>query len=183
MEVTLTWQGSQLLPHIPAQGEPFASFYLQRLGSADAVRARQAQVQQAAAAVGLAIDLTAIERMPNTADAHRLLERAAALGSALQRDALLERLFSAYFQRGEDLGCQDTLLTIAQACGFDRAAVADCLRGDASPYVGNGAALVKSVPYFRINRLLTISGAQPAAVLFEAMCEALLLDEKERQPS
>ncbi|MNE25247.1 DSBA-like thioredoxin domain protein [compost metagenome] len=144
---------------------------------------RQAQVQQAAAAVGVAIDLANIKRMPNTADAHRLLEHATALGNAAQRDALLERLYSAYFERGEDLGCVETLLAIAQSCGFDRATMVDCLYGDGSPYLATGTPVIKSVPYFRFNQLLTISGAQPAAVLFEAMCEALLLDEQERQPS
>ncbi|MNF56312.1 DSBA-like thioredoxin domain protein [compost metagenome] len=180
VEVDLAWQGVQLLPHLPPQGEPFAEFYLQRLGSVEAVRMRQAQVQQAAAAVGVSIDLRGIERMPNTADAHRLMEQAAVLGSAAQRDALLERLFSAYFVRGEDLGCADTLLAIAEECGFDRAALAGCLSGDASPYLGSDTRPVKSVPHFQFDRRLAISGAQPAEALFGAMCEAL---QQERQPS
>lgn len=107
VDITTVWHGVQLLPQLPVQGEPFAEFYLKRLGSAEAVRMRQAQVQQAAMAVGVPIDLSRIATMPNTADAHRLLERATVLGSTAQRDVLLERLFAAYFQYGEDLGCPE----------------------------------------------------------------------------
>jgi predicted DsbA family dithiol-disulfide isomerase len=178
VEIALAWHGVQLLPHLPAQGEPFAEFYLKRLGSVETVRKRQAQVQQAAAAAGLSIDLGSIGKMPNTADAHRLLERCAALGTPAQRDALLERLFAGYFHHGEDLGCSDTLLAIAQACGFDREDVVDCLHGNGSPFIGNPRG-ASSVPYFQFDRNLALTGAQPAEVLLGAMCEALLLSEPE----
>jgi predicted DsbA family dithiol-disulfide isomerase len=173
VEVDLVWHGVQLLPHLPAQGEPFAAFYLNRLGSAEAVRLRQAQVQQAAAVAGLEISLASIATMPNTADAHRLMQRADALATPAQRDALLERLFAAYFEKGEDLGDGDTLLTIAESCGFDRAALADCIRGDGAPFVGltNGAA--GGVPHFIFGQRLAVSGAQPVEVLLKAMNAAL----------
>ncbi|QKE63527.1 DsbA family oxidoreductase [Aquipseudomonas campi] len=171
--VDLVWHGVQLLPHMPAQGEPFAEFYLNRLGSAEAVRMRQAQVQQAAAAAGLEIDLTRIARMPNTADAHRLLQRAEALAEPAQRDALLERLFAAYFQHGEDLGARATLLSIAESCGLERSAVADCLRGDGEPFVGLVNAAAGGVPHFILDRRQSVSGAQPAEVLLAAMLETL----------
>jgi predicted DsbA family dithiol-disulfide isomerase len=180
--VEVFWHGVQLLPHLPAQGEPFAEFYLNRLGSVETVRMRQAQVQQAAAVAGLNIDLTRIDKMPNTADAHRLLERAVKLGSAVQCDLLLDRLFAAYFYNGEDLGCCDTLINIAESCGFDRADVADCLLGNASPYVGCVKA-ASSVPYFHFDRRLAMAGAQPAEVLLDAMCATLLQSDPERQPS
>ena len=63
--------------------------------------------------VGLELDLTAIERMPNTARAHDLLRRVATLGEPALYEALLERLFAAYFQRGEDIGDAATLRALA----------------------------------------------------------------------
>ena len=39
----VTWRSHPLMPHVPKQGLPFAEFYLQRLGTADAVALRQAQ--------------------------------------------------------------------------------------------------------------------------------------------
>jgi predicted DsbA family dithiol-disulfide isomerase len=171
-----------LLPQIPVEGEPFADFYRKRLGNADAVAIRQAQVQQAASAVGLAIDLTRIATMPNTADAHRLLERASTLGNVVQRDVLLERLFAAYFQKGEDLGCRETLLAIARSCGFDAETMADCLMGDTTPFEGLPGAS-SGVPSFQFDRRMTVVGAQPAEALLGAMSQALKESDRERQPA
>ena len=174
VEVELVWHGVQLLPELPVQGESFAEFYLKRLGSAEAVRMRQAQVQQVAATVGVDIDLAAIVRMPNTADAHRLMACAANLGSTAQREALLERLFAAYFHNGEDLGDTASLLAIAATCGFEPAQLAAILRGDGSPFIGEAAGMAgNGVPYFVFDRRLAVSGAQPAEVLLGAMVEAL----------
>nr|WP_239482074.1 DsbA family oxidoreductase [Pseudomonas insulae] len=182
VQVELVWQGVQLLPNIPTQGEPFAAFYLKRLGSPEAVRLRQAQVQQAAAAAGLEINLVGIERMPNTADAHRLLQLASAVATPAQCEALLERLFAAYFQRGEDLGDRATLLAIAVSCGLAPSIVVDCLRGDALPFFGavSGAS---GVPYFVIDRRFAVSGAQPADVLLATLREALAFGVAQGQPA
>ncbi|VVP69765.1 hypothetical protein PS918_00999 [Pseudomonas fluorescens] len=180
VQITTMWHGVQLLPQIPVQGESFADFYRKRLGNADAVTMRQAQVQQAAAAVGLTIDLSNIATMPNTADAHRLLERVSAQGNAVQCDTLLERLFAAYFQKGEDLGCRVTLLAIARSCGIDPEVVADCLKGDATPFDGFPGG-TSGVPSFQFDRRMTVVGAQPAQALLVAMNEALKERDRERQ--
>jgi predicted DsbA family dithiol-disulfide isomerase len=175
VELELAWHGVQLLPYLPAQGVPFVEFNRQRLGSSEAVRVRQTQVRQAAAAVGLNIDFSGINTMPNTADAHRLLERATELGSVAQRDALLERLFAAYFHDGEDLGDSTTLLAIAESSGYPRAALADCLEGARNPFDDGGMG-ARGVPYFIFNRRQAVSGAQPAEVLLQAMQQALAQD-------
>lgn len=175
VEVELAWHGVQLLPDLPAQGVPFVEFYRQRLGSAEAVQKRQAQVRQTAQSVDLSIDFSGISTMPNTADAHRLLERAAELGNVAQRDALLERLFAAYFHRGEDIGNSATLLSIAESCGYPRSALADCLEGARAPY-NDGGMSARGVPYFIFNRRQALSGAQPAEVLLQAMQQALAPD-------
>ena len=179
VQITTQWHGVQLLPQLPAQGEPFADFYRKRLGNAEAVAMRQTQVQQAAAEVGLAIDLSRIATMPNTADAHRLFERASELGNVAQRDLLLERLFAAYFQKGKDLGCRETLLAIARSCGIDAQAVADCLLGDATPFAGSPGAS-GGVPSFQLDRRMTVVGAQPAVALLGAMSQALKDSDQER---
>ncbi|CAM3965851.1 DSBA-like thioredoxin domain protein [compost metagenome] len=173
VEVSLHWRGVQLLPQIARTGQPFEAFYRKRLGSDEAVRLRQAQVRAAAEAAGVDIDFARISRMPNTADAHRLLQRAVALGSPERAEALLAKLFAAYFQQGKDLGDPITLLHIARACGLEPAQVADCLRGDASPFIGANDRAADGVPCFRFNQRLRVSGAQPVAVLLQAMGDAL----------
>ena len=178
--VQLHWLGVQLLPTVPAQGWPFEDFYRKRLGNDDAVAMRQGQVQQAAAAVGLRIDFSRITTMPNTADAHRLFERVGAQGNAVRTDILLERLYAAYFQKGEDLGCRETLLAIARSCGIEAEAVADSLKSDGSHFDGfPGAA--GGVPSFQFDGRLSVVGAQPAEALLGAMRQALKDSDRERQ--
>jgi predicted DsbA family dithiol-disulfide isomerase len=181
LRVEQHWHGVQLLLHLPAEGVPFAAFYLERLGSAEAVSLRQAQVQRAASVAGLDLDLSRIAQMPNTADAHRLLACAAALGQPAQCDALLERLFAAYFQHGENLSDGATLLAIAEACGFDIAQLAPVLRGNGQPYFSATTSdRALSVPHFVFNDSLEVSGAQPAEVLLATMRQALAQQQERR---
>lgn len=171
LPVQVRWQGVQLLPDLPAAGLPFAEFYRKRLGSDDAVRARQAQVQAAAAQAGLRLDLQTIARMPNTANAHRLFAAAHNQASEAQMDALLERLFAAYFFNGEDLGDTDTLLQIAADGALDTAPLSECLSTAQAPYCS--AVIANGVPGFAINDSLRFSGAYPAEQLYRAFLQQL----------
>ncbi|PRN02506.1 disulfide bond formation protein DsbA [Pseudomonas sp. LLC-1] len=174
VEVQVHWQGVQLLPGLPANGVPFSTFYLQRLGSEQAVRERQAQVRAAASVVGEDIDFSRIRRMPNTGNAHRLMQRAGSLLGAPQQEALLARLFIAYFHQGRDLGDSGTLLGIAQSCGLQAAQVVDCLRDDGSPFLEGAGRAGSAVPRYRFNQGPLIAGVRPAEALFAAMNDALL---------
>lgn len=172
-DVTVRWHGVQLLPGLPAEGVPFARFYRERLGSEEAVLQRQAQVYAAAQAVGEQLNFARIRRMPNTANAHRLLQRAQQVAGQAHADALRLRLFQAYFQQGRDLGDRAVLLDIAQAGGLQPARFADCLRDDAAPLAAGEGRAGNGVPSFAFNGRQLISGAQPAEVLYQAMSQAL----------
>ena len=170
--VDLRWHGVQLLPGVPSGGLPFPEFYTQRLGGEDAVRLRQAQVVDAAQRAGIEIDFDRIARMPNTAAAHRALGWCAAHAGAEVHERLLERLFSAYFIDGEDIGDTPALLRLAVACGADA--------GQLAAYLGAGATssaprrgIADGVPCFVFERHVALSGAQPPGVLLEAMHQAL----------
>jgi predicted DsbA family dithiol-disulfide isomerase len=169
------WYPVQLLPDVPEQGLPFAGFYERRLGSAEAVRQRRQQVAQAARSVGLELDLTGIARMPNTARAHRLLRRVASLGEPGVYEALLDRLFAAYLQRGEDIGDAATLEMLALEVGVppDRIANANANAnaGDAAPAPAGHA--IAGVPHFVFNGRRSLSGAQDASLLLVAMGQAM----------
>jgi predicted DsbA family dithiol-disulfide isomerase len=169
IEVSLQWHSVQLIPDVPAAGLDFAEFYLQRLGSAEAVRARQAQVRAAAQAAGVELDFGRIKRFPNTLRAHQLFAFAARHLAADQLEAMLERLFAAYFNRGEDLGDMATVRAIAVEWGLDVSALQtwiDAGQGLPKP-VG-----VPGVPFFVFNRVQALSGAQPPATLLAALQSA-----------
>ena len=144
------WHPVQLLPDVPEQGLPFAEFYERRLGSPEAVRQRRQQIALAARRAGLELDLTAIQRMPNTARAHDLLRRVATLGEPALYEALLERLFAAYFQRGEDIGDAATLRRLAAEVGVPSDRLADATPDDACPAPAEPA--VRGRAAFRVQR-------------------------------
>ena len=169
--VETLWQPMQLLPDVPEQGLPFAEFYERRLGSPEAVQQRRQQVARAARNVDLDLDLTRIERMPNTARAHDLLRRVARLGKPVLYEALLERLFSAYFQRGEDIGDAATLQRLAAEVGVPLDRLAEATADDARRAPAEAA--VTGVPYFVFNARLSLSGAHDAATLLMAMRQAV----------
>ncbi|MDR7134507.1 putative DsbA family dithiol-disulfide isomerase [Lysobacter niastensis] len=158
------WHPVQLLPEAPEQGLAFAELYQTRLGSPQ-------EVELAARRAGLELDMTAIQRMPNTARALDLLRRVAVLGEPALYEALLDRLFAAYFQRGEDIGDAATLRRLAEEVGVPSDRLADAAPDGAC--AAQAAPAVPGVPHFVLNGRLSLSGAHNAAILFEAMSQGV----------
>lgn len=171
IKVDVRFHGMQLLPDVPSQGLPFADFYRRRLGSAEAVQARQAEVREVALGVGLDLDLMSIARMPNTTKAHQLFKACAQGNTSAQLDPLLDRLFAAYFMRGEDLGDSATLCAIAKEYGYDTNSFASCLN-DPSVSFASDFFNTGSVPVFLFNQQLQLTGAHSPDVLFTAIIQA-----------
>lgn len=168
--VSVKWHSVQLIPDVPAEGLDFADFYLQRLGSAEAVRARQAQVHEAARRAGAVVDFARILRFPNTRKAHQLFSFAVSHLAPLETDRLLERLFDAYFNRGEDLGDRTTLQAIAIKHGLDTPELAAWM---ASEQWQPEKIQVPGVPFFLFNQSNQLAGAQPVDVLLAVMLQSI----------
>ena len=108
----------------------------------------------------------------NTLDAHRLLFWAQQQGDA---ERLVEGLFRAQFQQGENVGDRAVLCRVAAEAGYDATAAAVWLASDQ----GREAVLaeeravralgVTSVPTFIIDRRHAVVGAEDPAVLAEAI--------------
>jgi predicted DsbA family dithiol-disulfide isomerase len=171
--VRLRWHSVQLLPQVPAEGLDFVAFYEQRLGSPQAVLARQAQVRQAASQAGVEVHFDRIRRFPNSRSAHQLLALATELLDPEAVVALLDDLMCGYFQRGEDIGDMHTLLALAQRHGLDQVTVADWITsGQGIPQ----PVQVPGVPYFVFNQSIALSGAQPVENLLRTMQAARRVD-------
>src|ERR1700761_2112287 len=76
---------------------------------------------------GIEFDFAAITRRPDPLDYHRLIRWAEAQGV---QDDVVERLFIAYFENGEDISDIRVLADIADLCGMDGTEVADLLESD-----------------------------------------------------
>jgi len=167
--VQVHWRSVQLFPDLPVEGVDFEAFYRQRLGSVEAMHARQAQVRAAARRAGTEVHFERIRRFPNTRLAHLMLAYGKEQLSPEMLDALLDALLAGYFQQGADLGDEETLLAIGSCHGIDPVAWKAWLaHGHRLPEPNR----VSSVPLLVFNRQVSLPGAQPVDVLLEAMGEA-----------
>lgn len=167
--VVLRWHAVRLIEGVPREGWDFAAFYERRLGSHQAVAARQAQVRAAAAQAGLSIAFERIRRFPDTAPAHQLVLMAAQRLGTVAQATLIERLFQGYFQQGKDLGNRAWLLQLAAECGLEAAEAASQLDAPLPR-----AEQMPGVPLFVFNQHAAVSGAQPPSALLQAMQAAVV---------
>ncbi len=117
---------------------------------------------------GIAFDFAAIARRPNTLDSHRLIRWAEAAGV---QDDVVERLFIAYFENGEDIGDVRVLADIADICGMDGVEVAQMLDSDTDlnlvmreDQIAREMG-VTGVPAMIFGNKLAVSGAREPEVL------------------
>ena len=179
VDVAIDWRSHILLPGTPAQGIPYQEFYERRLGSAAAVAARRAQVREAGRAAGVEFAFERIALMPSTLAAHQFIDCARGLGDAEHVDDFIERLFTAYFLEGSDIGDPAVLGETATHAGFPEAAIHACIaepdnrRRFFEKLATNADDSVSGVPCFVVNHRFALSGAQPPDVLLATMEQAL----------
>jgi predicted DsbA family dithiol-disulfide isomerase len=117
---------------------------------------------------GIAFDFAAIARRPNTLDSHRLVRWAEAAGV---QDEVVERLFIAYFENGEDIGDLRILADIADLSGMDGVEIAQMLESDTDLNLVTREDQiaremgVTGVPAMIFGNKLAVSGAREPEVL------------------
>jgi predicted DsbA family dithiol-disulfide isomerase len=177
--VEVRWRAFQLNPDIPAGGVDRRSYLEQKFGGPERAKQIYARIKAAGEEVGISFNFDGIVRQPNTVDAHRLIAWAQDTDWEVS-DALIERLFRAYFVEGIDIGNIDALARLAGDAGFDATAARTWLASDAGRAAIEAeeqrarALGVTGVPFFVFNQRLAVSGAQPSEVLLGAMKQASL---------
>jgi len=169
------WHPFELNPDLSAEGVDRRDYLEAKFGGPQRAAEIYARVREAGARAGIAFDFDAIARQPNTRDAHRLVAWAQSRGDA---DALVERLFRAYFLEGQFVGDRDTLAALASEAGID----GDAARGWLDSGVGAdeiGAAEervralgISGVPFFIFDGKVGLSGAQPPESIRAAIAQA-----------
>ncbi|MCL4187257.1 MAG: DsbA family oxidoreductase [Rhodobacteraceae bacterium] len=171
----IAWQPFQLNPDMPAGGLPRADYLAAKFGSPARAAELLARVAAVAAEAGLAVDLAAARRQPNTLDAHRLIHWAGIEG---RQEAVVAGLFDAFFGIGRDIGDAAVLADIAAAAGMDGAVVARLLASDAdrdeiaARDARARARGIRAVPTFIVAGRHVVEGAQPPA-FWRQVVEAL----------
>ena len=180
LDVSVRWLPFFLNPDTPPEGEPYRPFLERKFGGPQAVESVWSRVRQAGAEAGVDFAFERIAMRPSTLQAHRLVQRLQALdrpGSLVA--AVVEDIFAAHFAGGEDIGDPAVLAGIAARHGEDAGEIALFLTSD----VGREAVLamaaqaqeagVGGVPFYIINHQAAVSGAQPPAVLAQAIASVV----------
>ncbi len=169
----LRWRPFLLNPDMPDEGMDYA-FYLERkFGSSYRVQRIQAAAQLAGEPDGIAFAFDRIAHMPSSMQSHRLIAWAAAQCPPDQDCAslLVESIYRAFFEQGEDIGDIAVLRRLAEAAGLSGRAAAAYLAGDAgfSAVESDNSRLhrlgVSGVPCFILNGTYAVSGAQEPDML------------------
>jgi len=175
MEIDIRWRPYQLDPTIPPEGKDRKLYLAEKFGSPEKADEIYQNVRMAGEMEGLAFAFEQIEVSPNTLDAHRLIRWAAGAGV---QDAVVEKLFSAYFLEGRRIGETEVLVDIARSAGMDGDLVAELMAGDSDRQkVMEEIELarrmgVSGVPTFIVGGRYAVVGAQSPEVLLDAFTAA-----------
>jgi predicted DsbA family dithiol-disulfide isomerase len=170
----IAWQPFQLNPEMPAEGMDRRAYLEAKFGGPDGAAQVYGQIAEAAEQAGVAMDLDAIARTPNTLDAHRLIHWAGLEG---RQAAVVEALFRAYFREGRDIGEREVLLDIAEAAGMGREMVARLFASDAdlaetrTRDAHARARGIRGVPTFILAETHVVTGAQPTELWLQVIDE------------
>ena len=177
-EVSVRWHPFQLNPDLPLEGTDRKGYLEAKFGGPQRATEIYARVAAAGRNAGLDLNFDGIKRQPNTLTAHALIAYAQNVDEGRHADAIVERLFKAYFVDGEFIGDMDTLVGIAAECGLDAAATRAVLSDRATlDQVANQDASVRQqgvtgVPFLVFNNKVSLSGAEPPEVMLDAMKKA-----------
>ena len=170
----IEWHPFQLNPEMPAGGMDRRAYLEAKFGGREGAVKAYAPVVEYAEKAGLKINFEAMQRTPNTLDAHRLIHWAGIEG---RQGFIVDRLFKAYFVEGRDIGNHEVLADIADAAGMDASVVARLLKSDEDAQMIRDRDAhsrkmgVNSVPTFIVGQRHAVPGAQPPEVWTRVIAE------------
>ena len=176
MKPTLRYRSFLLNPDLPLQGVDHRE-YLERKfgGSAQYERIVEALVFTGKGE-GINFALDKIKRTPNSANSHRLIRLARTMNC--QTEAV-NVLFSAYFERGLDIGNVEVLVKLAEEIGLERGMAYAHLSTETdlnAVYTENARMHrlgITGVPCYIFNEGRAIAGAQEPEILVRMFDMAL----------
>jgi len=163
-DIIIEWHPFQLNPTMPAEGMDRREYLETKFGGQEGAIKVYGQIDATARENGLDLNFGGIKRTPNTVDAHRLILWAGIEG---KQNAVVDRLFKAYFKEGRDISEHSVLVRIADAAGMDGDAIRKLLEGDADKEdirtrdTKSRQSGVQGVPCFVIDNHYVVNGAQP----------------------
>jgi predicted DsbA family dithiol-disulfide isomerase len=180
VDVKTTWKPFELNPTMPTEGIDRKEYMLKKFGTSD-ISGMQNRLSSAGAENGVQFNFAAMQRVPNTFTAHRLIWFAE---RKHRQHQLSEILFRNYFYEGKDIGDMAVLLLAAQEAGLDANETKRFLESsegveEVRKEENEGRLMgINAVPTFIVNGEIIASGAVPPAELVSAIESAALASAK-----
>jgi predicted DsbA family dithiol-disulfide isomerase len=180
------WRPYQLDGSVPKGGIPREAYLSAKFGAEGRLTEMHRLIAAEGAKDGIEFDFAAIARQPNTVDSHRLVRWAEAAGV---QDDVVERLFIAFFENGEDIGDIRVLADIADMSGMDGLEVARMLESDTDRAMVEREDQiaremgVTGVPAFIFGGKLAVAGAREPELLVSVIDRVLAMQAGEPAPA
>ena len=171
LDVFIRWRPYMLDSTIPPEGLDRQDYMLAKFGE-ERLKTIHDPLIEAGRELGVPYDFDAITRTPNTLDAHRLIRWSHTVG--LQHE-MAERLFTAYWSEGQDVGDRDVLAACAGEVGINAAQIRELLDSEQDVEETKTEILhatnigVTGVPTFILAQSYALVGAQSPEVLADAI--------------
>ena len=171
---TIEWHPFQLNPNMPYEGMDRRDYLERKFGGKAAAVKIYGDIERQAQALNLPIDFAAMQRTPNTINAHRLIHWA---GLEQKQEAVVDGLFEAYFCNGIDIGDPQALCDLAERSGLERGVIVRLLEGDSDIKMTQDRDAhsrkmgVTAVPTFIVANQHAVPGAQPPGVWASIIAE------------
>jgi predicted DsbA family dithiol-disulfide isomerase len=177
---SVQWLPFELNPDIPQEGIERAQYRARKFGAERGAELDR-QMRTTGQEEGIEFAFNRMLRTPNTRRAHMLTAFATQLGRG---DQLVTRLFGAYFEDAQDIGDPEILIELATEVGIERqdarkALDSNELRRQVVATEQRASEIgIQGVPFFVVNELWAISGAQSSEQWVQGLRAKLGLDSK-----
>ena len=172
-QLAIAWRPFELNPDMPDCGMERTLYRARKFGP-EKSSALDLQMAETGREVGINFAFDKMTRTPNTRLAHRLIWQAGREGGEAQ-NALVNRLFEAYFEEGADIGQQPVLESLAKEAALDVKQARVALTDESSleavlDLEDQGIQMgIRGVPFFLLINKYAISGAQPPELWLDAL--------------
>ncbi len=173
LEFDVHWHPFQLNENVPLEGVDRKTFYREKFGGDERVRAITRQLCEIGATLDIQFDFDGVKVQPNTRLSHCLID----LAEGPKQSDVKEAVLSAFFEQGLDIGDPEVLTRLGAAAGLEpdlvRAQLNDPQRGARIEERARAARSmgISGVPTFILNRSQGFSGAQEEQLFLDLFDE------------
>lgn len=165
--VEVAYRAYFLNPSIPPEGYDFIPYMTAKFNGQIRLEQALEGPRRLGEAAGIIFNMDRITKAPNSLLSHCLI----ALAPVEVREALIDDIYAAYFEHGQDIGDLEILLQIGRQHGLNPVKLRQEITGEAVRAQVEMEAQqahklgITGVPFFIMNDQYAFSGAQPPEVI------------------